>query len=238
MKLVAIVVAAFVVFIPQMVDGQFGMGINIGSVNWLSTQGVTEDGNAASINSPATGFAYGLEVFYTVKPRIRVNLRMDAVSTLDSNTYSNNGSSDNDTKVNNSGAMLHMEMQYALYHNFFDKGFTIYALAGFAVNTYFYRSKYTEHYPGRPGSTAHTFYGQEQTRTYNSVSVSVGMGMEHAFNYSTHVFLDVRLCPGQSTKFNSGKIQQNDFLPDNFNPSYVVAAIGLRLNLAEPKEVQ
>ena len=130
---------------------------------------------------------------------------------------------------------MRLDFNYAFTHNFLTRGFTFYGLAGFAYNSYNYSTSYG--ISGASQSGVSTISEPTQNRTYTSASLSLGLGLEYNFNYRTHLYLDLRYCSGENTNFSSNNLNNGDFLPNNFDPGYVVSALGMRFMLG-PKPLE
>src|ERR1022692_2337909 len=127
-------------FMSHKVDAQFQLGFQFPSVNWGDNQGYTEDGKATGFKSPSIGSGFGIQGDFIIRPKIRVGLIIDIIGTQaqSSNILINNSGilTSEYINVSNSGSILRADFNYAFLHNFIDKGFNIYGLAGISSNGY------------------------------------------------------------------------------------------------------
>jgi opacity protein-like surface antigen len=237
-KTLILLALAGVMLWPQKSKAQFGVGFNVGYVNWFENQGYTEDGQGTGFYSPKSGYSGGIEAFYMIKPKMRVNLALDVVRPVALQTtqhYYLGSPSYVYVNIGHPAYLWRADFQYDIVNDFKSNGLSLYALAGAAFNWYNYSTTYGTIIPGS-GGTTYTSTAPDQIKNYNGFSGSLGLGVEYAFSYSTHVFLEARACTGDKTHFNTSNLENDNFLPNNFNPMYSKIALGMRFNFGKPTE--
>jgi hypothetical protein len=223
-------------------NAQFGIGFHCGLANWLNTTGYTENGKPVEFTTPQNGTFIGLEATYVIKKKIRIDLSADfvnndfQVSTVSTPYTDNFGMRvTNTTSVKHPANFIWIESQYALKNDFLKQGFSISILGGLGYNIYNYSTSYVSNAHSQTGTPHYVSYGP-YNKTYSGLSFCFGSGIEYALNYTTHIFIDLRLCSGAETNFDTTSPEYNQYQPENFNPFYLSTALGLRFNLNEPKE--
>ena len=123
-----------------------------------------------------------------------------------------------------------LEFQYAFRHNFMEKGLTFFGIGAIAGNTYHYSMNHGA-FVKLPDGTILSEMFPVQVRKYRGLSLELGLGMEYAFNPTTHLFFDCRVGTGRETKYKADKLNSGYLLPDRYSPSYIATEFGMRFNL-------
>lgn len=215
---------------------QFGLGFQFPAYSFLNTEGADETGTKVGFFTPSVANGFGINAHYIIQPKMRVCLSLNYLGTSKTKTTETDVSTGQPITVFiNTQAPLssvHAEFQYDIVHNFVDKGFSFYALGGFAFNDY----SYTTNWGGTQLSPPYaTVTSADQNRSYGSVALELGLGIEYAFNKTTHLFLDLRGGTGQQTTYKTSNLSQLNLLPESFNPAYVAGALGMRFNINSKK---
>jgi opacity protein-like surface antigen len=215
---------------------QFGLGFQFPSYTFFNDEGVDETGTKVGFFTPSSAGGIGINAHYIIKPKMRVCLSLNYLNTTKSQTTATDVSTGQPINVfinvQTPLTSVHAEFQYDIVHDFVDKGFSFYALGGLAFNNY----NYTTNWGGTQLNPPHqTVTSVDQTRSYGSVALELGLGIEYAFNKTTHLFLDVRGGTGQQTTYKTSNLSTLSLLPETFNPAYVAGAIGMRFNIKASK---
>jgi hypothetical protein len=214
---------------------QFGLGFQFLGYGFSHDQGTDENGAKVAFHQPPGGSGLGIQGFYILKQRMRFIFSLSAMNTRRERTEYDFTDPHSNTKifyydVQHPFSAKHLEFQYAFTGNFIDKGLKFFGIAALAENTFRYTMNHGS-YTKLPDGTIISETAPIQVRKYRGVSLEAGLGLEYAFNPTTHLFVSCRLGTGRKTKYSSAKLNNGYLLPDVFSPSYISTEIGMRFNL-------
>ena len=75
---------AFAVFVlPVKSFAQFGIGCQASSISWFETRSYTEEGNSTVIQNATEAAGFGIEGYYKLRNKIRINLTLSYIGAFD-----------------------------------------------------------------------------------------------------------------------------------------------------------
>lgn len=214
---------------------QFGLGFQFLGYGFSHDRGTDENGTKVAYHQPPGGSGLGIQGYYIFRRRMRFILSLSAMNTRRERTeydfidsHSNHEIAYFD--IQHPFSAKHLEFQYAFTGNFVDKGLKFFGIGALAGNTYHYALDHGT-YVKLPDGTTLSEIAPIQVRKYRGLSLEAGLGLEYAFNPTTHLFASLRMGTGRKTKYSEAKLNSGYLLPDTFSPSYISTEIGMRFNL-------
>lgn len=214
---------------------QYGLGFQFLNYGFDTAPGTDETGAPVPWKTPKNGSGLGLKGYYIIRPRMRIDLSLNAMNTHRQRTVYDFTAPNTPTielfyEVEHPFSNLRAEFDYAFTHNFTEKGFTFFGLGGFSANTYHYMVHYGTYLAGNKDAPILGRYPYQSAR-YHGISLELGLGIEYAFNKTTRLFLDSRIGTGEHTKYIRENLHEGRLLPENFYPGYLCIELGMRFNL-------